>query len=238
MAFMASSSAASLARLLHCARGRRTVAEIGTGPGWTAMSLALADERRRVFTVDPFPHPTLERYAALVPASVMRRVEFSVARGEAGPPSGHKVDFLFVDEAHQHDSVIACFQAWQPALLPGAVVVFHDYHPTWPGVVSAVKELGLDGRARRQLLLARPWLEIGGSDLGPRCTVTATGDGASLICRCRKERGGRAGSCDEVKRPAGRVHLTGCRTNVSRGSPASRGRPGYARLGMLAAHAL
>jgi hypothetical protein len=35
--------------LLSAARGRRRVVELGTGTAWTAISLALADQRRGVF---------------------------------------------------------------------------------------------------------------------------------------------------------------------------------------------
>jgi predicted O-methyltransferase YrrM len=142
------SSAVSLAWLLHFARGRRQIAEIGTSAGWAALALVLADNRRHVLTVDPFPHPNRDRYAALVPAGARRRVEFVEAYGEVGPSPGLQFDFLFIDEAHEHDGVVACFRAWRPALAPGALVVFHDYHPTWPGVIGAVAELGLRGRVR------------------------------------------------------------------------------------------
>jgi len=37
-------------------------------------------------------------------------------------------------------------RAWRAALIPGAVVAFHDYgHPEHPGVRDAIPELGLAG---------------------------------------------------------------------------------------------
>jgi predicted O-methyltransferase YrrM len=145
----------ALARLLRLAAGRRTVAEIGTAAGWTALSFALADERRSVFSLDPFPHPGRDRYAELVPESVHSRVEFVEAYGEAGAPPGVEPDLLFIDEAHEREGVVACFRAWRPALAPGALVVFHDYDLGWPGVIEAVDELGLEGRVRAKSFIWR-----------------------------------------------------------------------------------
>ena len=149
------STALSLRQLLRWARGRQTVAEIGTSAGWAAIALALADQDRQVITLDPFPHPQRHRYLALVPEQVRDRVQLVSARGEDGPPASLRPDFLFIDEAHEHQGVVACFQAWRPALQPGALVVFHDYHSTWPGVISAVQELGLDGEVRQTSFLWR-----------------------------------------------------------------------------------
>lgn len=141
------SSDTSLAWLLKFARGRKRVAEIGTSAGWAAVALALADPERDVLSVDPFPHPRRDRYVDLAPET-RGRIEFMQRRGEQGPPPGRRFDFLFIDDAHVREEVVATFRAWRPALIRGAVVVFHDYHPTWPGVIEAVDELGLKGRLR------------------------------------------------------------------------------------------
>lgn len=143
------SSARSLAWLLRLARGRRQVVEIGTSAGWAAIALALADPERHVTSLDPFPHPQRDRYRQLVPVDVRKRTEFVRRDGRERPPPGQPpVDFLFIDEAHEREGVVACFLAWRPALAPGAVVVFHDYDESWPGVIEAVEELGLEGRVR------------------------------------------------------------------------------------------
>jgi predicted O-methyltransferase YrrM len=148
-ALIGSAGVMSLAAILHWARGRHRVAEVGTSAGWTALALAAADPGRHVITVDPFPHPHMERYRRLVPDAA-RRVEFVTGYGEDGPPPGRTFDFLFLDEAHERPGLVASFRAWRPALDPGALVVFHDYGPGsgWPGVAGAVEELGLDGHVR------------------------------------------------------------------------------------------
>ena len=136
-----------LARLLRLARGRRSVVELGTGPAWTAISLALADPARRVTSFDPVVHEHRDDYLALVPAETRAQVRFVQAEGALGAtahPAG--VELLFVDSTHERAATVAELRAWGPRLAPGAVVVLHDYgHPDFPGVAEAVRELGLDG---------------------------------------------------------------------------------------------
>lgn len=153
-ALVSSADPLSLAGVLHWARGSRRAAEVGTAAGWTALALALADADRRVVTVDPQPHAELGRYRGLAP-DVCDRVEFVAGYGQDGPPAGERFDFLFLDEAHERAGLVAAFRAWQPGLEPGALVVFHDYVPGWPGVLEAVAELGLEGRERRNAFVWR-----------------------------------------------------------------------------------
>jgi predicted O-methyltransferase YrrM len=150
------SSPRSLAALVCFAHGRKHVVEIGTSAGWAALPLALVDEERRVVTLDPFPHPHREYYAALLPPPVRSRVDFLERYGEQGPlPDQSPVDFLFIDEAHERTGVMTCFRAWRHALESGGLVVFHDYDSTWPGVIDAVRELGLSDRVRAKSFIWR-----------------------------------------------------------------------------------
>jgi len=135
-----------VAQLLRLARGRRRVVELGTGPGWTALALALADPERRVTTYDPVVHEHRAQYAALA-GDAARRVAWIAAPGVE--PRDEDVELLFVDSTHEREPTVAEFEAWRPRLAPGAVIAFHDYdHPDFPGVAEAVAELGLDGERR------------------------------------------------------------------------------------------
>jgi predicted O-methyltransferase YrrM len=149
-AFIASASPEQVRRLLELASGREQVAELGTGVGLTAMALAAASSRRRVITLDPYPWEPREHYLALLPDDARRRVELRVARGEEGARARDEpVQLLFIDSSHEHRETVASFRAWQPALAPGALTVFHDYaNPDYPGVAAAVRELGLSGEER------------------------------------------------------------------------------------------
>jgi predicted O-methyltransferase YrrM len=139
---------AELAELLALARGRRVVVELGTGTAWSAIALALDDGERHVLSYDPCVRPEREAYLALVDTSVRERIELREEPDSAGLHAGDPpVELLFIDSQHERDPATTAFRAWQDALAPGAVVVFHDYgHPDYPGVAEAITDLGLDGR--------------------------------------------------------------------------------------------
>ena len=140
----------SLGFVLREARGARRVVEIGTGTGWTAIAAALADRDRSVVSYDPVVRPERDWYLDLARPDVRRRIELRTAAGEEGPPAGSPpVEFLFVDGSHERERTKATFEAWRPALAPGAGVAFHDWrNPVYPGVTEAIEELGLQGRSR------------------------------------------------------------------------------------------
>lgn len=143
-----------LALLLRLARGRRNIVELGTGTGWTAVALALHDERREVITYDPVYRPERERYLELVDPRVRERITFVEAPGSSGPLGEQAIDLLYVDSAHGHRETVEELHAWQPALAPDALVVLDDFtHPDFPGVREAVAELGLSGQQRGTLFV-------------------------------------------------------------------------------------
>lgn len=146
-----------LGPLIRMAGGGRTVAEVGTGSGCTALALALAEPARHVHTCDPLDRAGRERYRRLVPPSVSARVHFRTVFGQDGPAEGVRdVDLLFIDSSRECEEIVAIFRAWEPALRPGGVVAFHDYHdPRWPAIDAAIEELGLEGEGRRAFYVWR-----------------------------------------------------------------------------------
>lgn len=132
--------------LLRLVRGRTAVVELGTGTAWSTIALALGEPSCRVVTYDPCKRPERYAYLALVSSDVRERIEFREEPDSHGPRPGEAVELLFVDSSHDRESVLAAFGAWREALVPGAVVAFHDYdHPSYPGVRQAIEELGLTG---------------------------------------------------------------------------------------------
>lgn len=48
--------------------------------------------------------------------------------------------FIFIDGCHEYDFVKRD-ALWKRFVEVGGVMVFHDYHPNWPGVIRAVDEV-------------------------------------------------------------------------------------------------
>jgi predicted O-methyltransferase YrrM len=137
-----------LEALLELAGGAASVAEIGTGPGWSSIALALVQPGRQVVSFDVEPRAA-ERYARLVPRSVRERIRFVIADGAGGAAGAPEVDFVFIDSSHQLEETVETFEAWRPKVRTPGTVVFHDYgNPQYPGVEQAVERLGLQGEAQ------------------------------------------------------------------------------------------
>jgi predicted O-methyltransferase YrrM len=137
-----------LEALLELARGATSMAEIGTGPGWSSIAIALAQPECRIVSFDVEPRPA-DRYARLVPRSVRERIRFVIGDGAGGASGAPEVDFVFIDSSHQLEETVATFEAWRPKLRSPGTVVFHDYgNPDFPGVEQAVTQLGLEGQAQ------------------------------------------------------------------------------------------
>ena len=153
---MSATRPADLAGLLGLARGAMRVVELGTGTGWTALSLALAEAGRSVVTYDPIDRPQRELYLRLLDAGVRARVTFVRAPGSDGPRDPRPVDLLYIDSDHEREATIREFGVWRPVLRAGAIVVFDDYgNPNYPGVREAVCELSLAGEERGTLFIHR-----------------------------------------------------------------------------------
>jgi predicted O-methyltransferase YrrM len=145
-----------LALILAAARGCRHVAELGTGTGWTSVSLLLADSEREVVSYDPYDRSPRERYVQLAGERVRRRLTFIQAPGIAGPDDGQRFDLLFIDSSHALDETRAELEIWRGGLVDGALVIFDDFeHPDYPGVREAVRQLNLSGHCDGGLFFHR-----------------------------------------------------------------------------------
>ena len=69
-----------------------------------------------------------------------KRIEFIQARSEDVPQYlDFEVDFVFLDDHHEYESVYAEIVAWLPKLKPGGVIAGHDVNDHYPGVERAVR---------------------------------------------------------------------------------------------------
>lgn len=55
------------------------------------------------------------------------------------------VNLILVDAAHDYDSVKLDLLKWYPKLKPGGFLFCDDYQTEWPGVIRAIKAVGLEG---------------------------------------------------------------------------------------------
>jgi hypothetical protein len=49
------------------------------------------------------------------------------------------IDFVYLDASHDFDSVTRDIDAWLPRIKRGGILAGDDYHPSWQGVIDAVK---------------------------------------------------------------------------------------------------
>ena len=111
------------------------ILEIGTFCGKSAitMALALADAERPgpVVSVDTDPRAVILAHDYIKAHGVADRVILvcqSVTRFLAAVPS-FRPSLVFVDGDHSADAVRADLDALSPCVLPGTLVLFHDYLP-------------------------------------------------------------------------------------------------------------
>ena len=178
-----------LAALVELGRGRKSVVELGTGTGWTAFVLALAEPGRVVRTYDTEVKTLRAAYVALADADARKRVHFVEGRGEEAEPPSEPVDLLYVDSNHEREIVRRSFEHWHDHLACGGHVAFDDYvNDRFPGVRQAVSELGLEGRIVGRVFI---WTKARGpasepapaaisAAPGPRSTVEAVSPDLSL----------------------------------------------------------
>ena len=135
--------------LRDLAQGKR-VLEIGSYCGRS--TICLAAEAEEVVSIDPHdgrgtPHPrdtfsefldNLERYGCQNKVVALRGTS-------EGLKLGQRFGLVFIDGAHDADSVRGDIRVALDNLEPGGLIAFHDYHDVDPGVVVAVDELLAEG---------------------------------------------------------------------------------------------
>lgn len=69
---------------------------------------------------------------------VVVRMESTEAAAHLLETEGPVMDLVFIDAAHDYDSVRADIKAWRKCVRPGGILCGHDIN--WPGVLRAVHE--------------------------------------------------------------------------------------------------
>jgi hypothetical protein len=90
--------------------------------------------------------PTLERLQQNIESARLSPfVEIVQARAEDVPWS-EPLCMLLIDGLHDYPNVLKDFNHFEPHLVDGALVAFHDYAEYFPGVPAFVDELVASGR--------------------------------------------------------------------------------------------
>lgn len=126
---------------LHATAGAMAnIAEIGSLHGRSAYAL-LSGCPGPVYCIDPWDDVADESYASFLGACG-RFPNLRAVRGlsPAAAALVPDVDMVFIDGAHDYDSVVADIAAWLPKAR--RLICGHDYnHPGYPGVKAAVDEV-------------------------------------------------------------------------------------------------
>jgi hypothetical protein len=123
--------------------------EVGS---WLGRSSAVIAQVRPLYCVDDFMTGPERTDGKAFPSDFFSQFKKNTAGLPVIPLKGKSLEmaaqfslptaFLFIDGSHDYDSVRADVEAWAPKLISGAVVVFHDVQPNFPGVQRVVSELG------------------------------------------------------------------------------------------------
>lgn len=133
--------------------GRGVIVEIGSWQGKSTICLAkgsLAGSRAEIHAIDP--HIGSEEHQLKGAVWTFDQFQSNIARfgvseivrpivkmsWDAAKDFSLPIEFLFIDGAHDYDSVKKDVADWFPKLLPGGWVAFHD--SDWPGVTRTLGE--------------------------------------------------------------------------------------------------
>lgn len=122
--------------------GWASVAEVGCGSGKLLARLAALETLQFVAGVDlgirADRRKNLKAIAEENPLKVELRLMDSPVAARCYPDGFF--DMIFIDAGHSHDAVMKDIAAWSPKVRAGGVLLGHDYHPKFLGVILAVNE--------------------------------------------------------------------------------------------------
>lgn len=165
----------------------RTIVELGTFEGKTAVALARVSPGT-VYTVDPFmPGRLGVCYGRVIARIAQRRAKagnLQFLRGfshDVAPRFDEPVDMLFIDANHSYEAVRRDWEDWTPKLRAGGIVAMHDVRVARNSPVR----LGSMDFFEREVAVNEGYEEVAAADAlvvmrkrGARNTTTSSGSHA------------------------------------------------------------
>jgi len=139
-----------------------SILEIGSGRGGSMIGMKLAKPGATFMTIDPFApydetsaHGTVKDYPGFKHAAFLENIkDFDINPEVVQLKSSdafetlrdRSFDLIYIDGNHSYDPAKLDMMDYQHLLKPDGVFCGHDYHPRFPGVIDAAKEVfGVDG---------------------------------------------------------------------------------------------
>ena len=149
--------------------GRGAIVEIGSWKEKSTIWLAKGAKKSgkvRVFAIDPHTGSsehreafgevwTFEEFKRNIASAEVDDVITPIlgTAEEASENFDRPVEMIFIDGAHDYDSVRLDLEKWFPKVIDGGIIVFHDRQ--WPGVKEVVKESVLRSRNFRNVRVVK-----------------------------------------------------------------------------------
>lgn len=140
---------------LECGLNQRRLVELGAFKGRSTVFFcrgltAMGAKPSELITVDEWFHPDfflhMQKFLGRLPTLVQWRTESSAVFFNNEP---NAFGCLFVDAGHEEKDVAADTEHWLPLVAKDGLVIFHDYGPDYPGIVTVVDRLVATGALRQ-----------------------------------------------------------------------------------------
>jgi len=158
---------AALFRALSTGEDARAIVEVGSYCGRSTVVLAsvlqsLRTDKIKVYAIDPHDGkvgamdqgiqqftPSLNKFHRNVASAGLSALVEAIQSYSFNVHWDSPIGFLFIDGLHDYVNVARDFYHFEPWLVSGGYVAFHDYAHYYPGVVTFVNEILASGNYQR-----------------------------------------------------------------------------------------
>lgn len=154
--FLSDDEAYALYTLARSCSGKGKIVEIGSWKGKSTICLghgSMAGNAVTIYAVDPHigsqehqkgaPVWTFDEFKKNIQKAGLDQVVVALVKAseEASREFHESIEMLFIDGAHDYDSVKRDFELWTPKVIDGGYVVMHDVSDDWEGPWRVAREM-------------------------------------------------------------------------------------------------